>query len=144
MRVLNWYDLALKLHLSELPDSCQHDAPVVENILKCLIQESSIRTRRSQEVITRGLATVPKVFKTMPLIEQSKELLMKTVRPSKDGEDMPMHYPGLNHHNKAPFKSDLEIDTIFNPVQKIEQIEISSGTVVKLFDSVGDASRATG
>ncbi len=143
--MLNWYDLALKLHLQDLPPNCYYDAPVVENIVKFLCSESSIRSRRKQEVVVRGLATVPRVFKSMPSLEQSKDLMKKTLRQSKDAEDMPMHYPTLHRNtNEQPFHEELNMDSIFDPVKNIEQVEMSSGAVVALWESVDDAAKATG
>ena len=113
--------------------------------MKFLCSESSIRSRRSEQVVVRGLATVPRVFKTMPTLEQSKELMAKTLRKSKEAEDMPMHYPTLNHNaNEAPYRENLEIDPIFNPIKKIEQIEIATGAVVASWDSVDEAAKSTG
>ena len=58
---------------------------------------------------------------------------------------MPMHYPTLNHNaNEAPYRENLEIDPIFNPIKKIEQIEIATGAVVASWDSVDEAAKSTG
>lgn len=119
---LNWYDLLLKLHMSDLPSNCSHGDPVLENIVKYLISESSVRMRKPQEVIVRGLATVPKAFSsTMPNIEKSKELMLKTLSPSKGGEDMPMHYPPLNTlQNLRPLKIELTPAEVFRPPKLYE------------------------
>jgi hypothetical protein len=118
---MNWYDLILKLHMSDLPPNCSHGDPVLENIVKYLISESSVRMRKPQEVIVRGLASVPKSFSTMPNIEKSKELMLKTLSPLKSGDDMPMHYPPLNSlKNLRPLKSELTQDVVFQPPAKYD------------------------
>ena len=104
----------MKLHLSDLPNDCNADAPVVENLVKYLISDSSMRSRRNQDIIVKGLATVPKVYNTIPSLEQSKQLMIKTITISKDGEDMPMHYPGLNMHNKGS-SHHLSTSIYFSP-----------------------------
>ena len=91
-----------------------------------MVTDSSVRTRRPQEVIVKGLAVIPKTFKSMPTLEKSKELMAKTVVPSNGSNDMPMHYPNLNRHNLAPRKSELTTDIIFQPEPRYEFEKIKS------------------
>ena len=76
--LLSWYDISLKLHLSEIMKNATRET-VLENMAGALMEESSVRLRKPLEVIVKGLATLPTVkpnssMRTMePEVNETKD-----------------------------------------------------------------------
>ena len=70
--ILSWYEISMKLRLPDIVGINEDNAnsTVLENISLALMRESSLRARRGIEIITEGLATLPKV-KPLPNITTS-------------------------------------------------------------------------
>ena len=60
----SWYNVALKLQMPELVsfvgENGNSQNSVLQNLVKALAQESSIRSRRPMELTTQGLVTMPR------------------------------------------------------------------------------------
>lgn len=67
--MFSWYSLLLKLRMSELIPEVKEEVSVLENVVKTLARESSIRTRRPVEVTISGMASMPKAS-SLPYITE--------------------------------------------------------------------------
>jgi hypothetical protein len=87
--MISWYEVALKLQIPELVNDSEKDSSytVLENTVKALARESSIRTRRSQEVTVSGLATVPRTT-SLPALSEPAGFQTMT-RPKSSQERKP-------------------------------------------------------
>lgn len=61
----SWYEIALKLRLPNIVET--DDKTVLESLLRTLVQESSLKTRRPPEVVMSGLVTLSKSV-SLPLV----------------------------------------------------------------------------
>ena len=58
--MLSWYEVAMRLRLPDVVEEGSKDMTVLENMSNAIIKDSSVRARRSSEIIAQGLATMPK------------------------------------------------------------------------------------
>lgn len=70
LTMLSWYELSVKLHMPQMVDSGSEEKSTLENIVNALVQESSIRSRRSPDVVCNGLAAMTK-SSTFPSLKKS-------------------------------------------------------------------------
>ena len=82
---MSWYEMSLKLHLSEVQSRSSYDS-VLENLTQELMSEASTRMRRSFDVLVSGLATEPNPRKLPSLVENIEQTVFspaKTQRGSR-------------------------------------------------------------
>ncbi len=60
MSMLTWYDVCMKLQITDILESAPEKATVLENLALTLTKETSIRMRKPIDVTINGLATLPK------------------------------------------------------------------------------------
>lgn len=115
--IMSWYDVASKLRLPELMSQEQNDSPVIENVVYALIRESSIRSRRTSDVILNGLTTLPKstslpsIIVETPIedIKESKFITTLTTKTRPKSSDINKSFKkSTNRRNSSPIKDDRE------------------------------------
>jgi hypothetical protein len=119
--MMSWYDVASKLRLPELMSQGKNDnSPVIENVVYALIRESSIRSRRTSDVILNGLTTLPKSSSlpsivVEPPIEDLKESKFITTLSTKTrpkSSDINKAKKSITRRNSTPIKDDRETTQI--------------------------------
>lgn len=68
--MFSWYEVALKLRLPDIIAKGSAEKSVLDNLVNALVQESSLRTRRSAEVTVSGLCSAQKTV-SLPQLETS-------------------------------------------------------------------------
>ena len=115
--MISWYEIALKLRLPDMLEI--HKGTVLESIIAALLRESSIRSRRSIEVVSTGLVAQAKSSTLPPIIDgnQSPEYIMsfstKQTQPEITGE--------TNDSLRSQAKSDGSKAAVDNKQQSNEK-----------------------
>eukprot|EP00596_Hydrurales_sp_CCMP1899_P005496 CAMPEP_0119045794 /NCGR_PEP_ID=MMETSP1177-20130426/42651_1 /TAXON_ID=2985 /ORGANISM="Ochromonas sp, Strain CCMP1899" /LENGTH=412 /DNA_ID=CAMNT_0007018155 /DNA_START=89 /DNA_END=1327 /DNA_ORIENTATION=+ len=95
--MFSWYNLLLKLRMSDAIPDDKNEVSVLENVVKTLARESSIRTRRPVEVTISGMASMPKAT-SLPYITEPP---IETIHFSQN----------QRVSNKSPSRKDKNIGT---------------------------------
>jgi len=90
--MISWYEIALKLRLPDMLEI--HKGTVLESIIAALLRESSIRSRRSLEIVSTGLVAQAKSSSLPPIIDGniSQEFIMSSsgIRSPQSKKDDPI------------------------------------------------------
>lgn len=116
--MLSWYEIALKLRLPDMLEI--HKGTVLESIVAALLRESSIRSRRSIEVVSSGLVAQAKSSSLPPIIDgnQSPEYIMSLSFKSNQPEAITSE-PNASFQSQV--KSNISHVEIENKTQSIEK-----------------------
>jgi hypothetical protein len=71
---MSWYEIGLRLRMPDIISQNSKDLTIVENLVRALVRESSVRTRRPVEVAVKGLAPLPTPVNNFPQLMQSTKL----------------------------------------------------------------------
>lgn len=89
--MISWYDVALKLRLPELLTDSPKHLSIVENLIKALVREASLKTRRTEQNTLSGLHRNNPHATSLPVLVQESPITTYATNIDEETPAAPEH-----------------------------------------------------